>query len=134
MDVEDSRNTDEAMDAMLDQIADVIFSESQENIIRYGAVDTGFMLRSGNVNREFLEKEIIYSAPYAVTVEFGREPGSMPPVQRIKKWLMRKFHLKEKEAENRAWAIAKKIEKSGTKARPFLRDAINVAKAQFSGV
>ena len=134
MDFQNEQATDEAIDQMLNEIVDKIFSESQENIIRYGAVDTGHMLRSGNVNRKFLEKEIVYSAPYAVSVEYGREPGSMPPVQPIKKWLMRKFHMREKEAENTAWAIAKKIQKSGTRARPFLRDAVNTVSAEYGGI
>lgn len=134
MDAENSKSVDMEVDDKLNEIIDAIFSESQENIVRYGAVDTGFMLRSGNVNRVFLEKEIVYSAPYAISVEYGREPGSMPPVEPIKKWLMRKFHMKEKEAENTAWAIAKKIKKSGTRARPFLRDAVRTFSAEIGGI
>lgn len=134
MDAENERTVDQEIDDQLNEIVDKIFSESQENIIRYGAVDTGFMLRSGNINREFLVKEIIYSAPYAVSVEFGREPGHMPPVEPIKKWLMRKFHMSEKKAENTAWAIAKKIQKSGTRARPFLRDAVRTIGAEYGGI
>lgn len=133
MDAENEKSVEKAMDEMLDIIADEIFSLSQENIVRYGAIDTGFMLRSGIVKRDFMQKEIIYSAPYTGIQEFGREPGTMPPTEPIKKWLMRKMHLRESEANDAAWAIARKIASKGTKARPFMRDAINEISVRYGG-
>ena len=133
MDMENDRSVDEALDEMLDNIADELFSESQENIERYGITDTGFMAGHVNVNRSFLRKEIVYSAPYAAVIEFGREPGFMPPVEPIIKWLIRKLHMTEKKAKRIAWAIAKGMERDGTKARPFLRDAINTVKFKYGG-
>jgi len=133
MDAENEQSVDEALNEVMDEIIDEIFSESQENIIRYNVVDTGFMLRSGNINRKFLEKEIVYSAPYAAVEEFGREPGSMPSVEPIARWLMRKLHMPEKKAWGVAWAVAKKMEKRGTQARPFLRDSINNVIFKYGG-
>ncbi len=115
-------------DAYLDEIADFIFTESQENIVKKGAIDEGTLLKSGNINRKFLEKEIVYSAPYAAFVEFGTEPH-MPPVEPLEQWAKRKLGQ-----EGIGWAIAKKIAKEGTEPKPFLRPAIDAAKAKYGGI
>ena len=112
-----------AMDRAMDDIIDSIFTKSQENIVEEGAVDRGTLLKSGNVNRKFLEKEIVYSAPHAVFVEFGTDPH-MPPVDPIMEWARRKLGLPEDEARRVAWAIAKKIEKEGTPGIHFMEKAI----------
>ena len=80
----------DAIDKEMDILIDKIFAESQENLIRphvkvlksgrtINAVttDTSTLMKSGNVNRGYLEKEIVYTAPYATDVEYGNA-GTKP--------------------------------------------------------
>jgi HK97 gp10 family phage protein len=88
--------------------------------------------------------EIESAASYSSAVEFGRSPGTMPPVgdgskEGILYWVRRKgiargWSVKtrrmskatdaQKQAEiSMAWAIAKKIEQRGTQPQPFMRPA-----------
>jgi len=120
-------------DSILDEIADFIFSKSQEIIVAKGAVDEGTLLKSGNVTRKFLEKEVVYTAPYAAFVEFGTDPH-MPPVGPLIDWSRRKLGLNEQEAKKTAWAIAKKIAKEGTEPVSFMRSAVEEARAKYKGV
>jgi hypothetical protein len=85
-------------------------------------------------------------AKYSSAVEFGRSPGTMPPIEGKKNknegilyWVRRKgiargWSVKtrrmskatdaQKQAEiSMAWAIAKKIEQRGTQPQPFMRPA-----------
>lgn len=122
----------EFIDSRLDEVADVIFTKSQENIVAKGIIDEGTLLKSGNINREFLNKTIVYSTPYADSIEFGRLPGSMPPVDSIKEWVRRKLGYKEESEITRiAWAIAKDIKENGSEPRPFLTPAIEEAKLRL---
>lgn len=119
-------------DKLLDDFIDRTFQLSQENLIRDGKVDTGNLLKTGNVNREFLNKKITYPAPYASDVEYGREAGRMPPVESLVKWVQRKVGVKnEKEARQVAWAIAKSIKARGIAASPFLRPALELAQQEY---
>jgi len=122
-------NVEEVLDKALDLIADEIFSLSQENIIKNGSFDQGTLLRSGNVIRNKLEKIIVYSVPYAAAVEFGSAPH-MPPVDPLIGWVGRKLGKAGKEGKSIGWAIAKKIEKEGIQAKPFLRNALEAVMAR----
>lgn len=51
--------------------------------------------------------------PYAIVIEKGRKPGTMPPVDAIALWAVRKLGLSPEEAESAAWGIAKNIQKRG---------------------
>jgi hypothetical protein len=120
------------IDEQLDQVADFIFTKSQENIVNKSIVDEGTLLKSGNINRKYLDKEVVYSVPYADSIEFGRMPGQIPPITPIKLWVQRKLGVSdEKEANRIAWAIAQDIKKNGTDPRPFLTPAIAQAKKRF---
>jgi hypothetical protein len=122
----------EFIDEKLDEIADDILANSQSIIVDKGIVDMGTLLKSGNINRDFLAKEIIYSVPYADQIEFGRLPGSMPPITPIKDWVLRKGIAKdEKEANSIAWAISQDIKMNGMEPRPFLGPAIEQTKIRF---
>lgn len=122
----------EKADAFLDEIADTIFTASQEKIVENGSMNEGTLLKSGFVNRKFLEKEVGYSAPYAAHVEFGTIPH-MPPVEPLKDWAEKRLGFDSKKAQSVAWAIAKKIEKEGTDPKPFFRPAINKAVEKYGG-
>ncbi len=111
-----------AIDKELNDLVDRIFMLSQENIVKKRISDTGFLLKSGIVKHNYLEKEIIYQAPYSDYIEFGTQPH-MPPVEPLQRYAKRK--LRAKNYEEVGWAIANKIRKKGTKPEPFLRPAIN---------
>lgn len=118
-------------DAKLNEMADFIFSKSQENIHRDKIDNTGHLATTANVNRRFLVKEIVYPAPYAAPVEFGTDPH-MPPVKPLQKWAKKKLGLSEKEAKKVGWGVAMKIKKEGTEPKPFLRPAVEEAKEAFA--
>ena len=122
----------EAIDRQLDEVVDFIFTKSQLNIQNLGIIDEGTLLKSGNINRKFLDKEIVYTVPYADSIEFGRVPGFMPPVEPIKGWIKRKLGIRnEAEVNKISWAIAQDIKKNGTDPRPFLTPAINEARVKY---
>ena len=117
------------IDEKLDELATEIFADSQDNIVQLDIVDEGTLLKSGNINREFLEKSIVYPVVYAEPTEFGRLPGVMPPVGPIKAWIRRKgIAQNEKDVNRIAWAISQNIKKEGLMPRPFLSPAIEKAK------
>ena len=72
---------------------------------------------------------VYYDAIYAASVEYGSSPHT-PPQKEIKKWVIHKLGVTEKEADSVAWAIVNSIKKHGTAPHPFLRIALNEAKAK----
>jgi len=128
----DSKELEKVIDDQMDDIIDFIFAQSQQNIVSKNIVDEGTLLKSGIIQRNFLNKKIIYSAPYSDSIEFGRLPGSMPPVAPIKGWVQRKLGVRnDKEAKSIAWAIATDLKKNGTSPRPFLQPAIDLARTRL---
>ena len=117
-------------DEKLDEISDFILSKSQEFHITNGNVDTGLLLRSGNVNRQFLYKEVVYTAPYSSFIEFGTGPHPVSGLV-LERWVERKLRIKQPGAKKVAWAIAHKISKKGTKPYPFLRPAAELARSKY---
>lgn len=123
----------EEIDRVMDDFIDEVFKNSQELLIDQGKVDTSNLLKSGNINREFLKKEIIYSAPYADVIEFGRVPGTMPPVDPIIGWVRRKLGVRsEAQARSIAFAIARAIKARGQDPAPYIMPAFIAAKNKFN--
>lgn len=61
--------------------------------------------------------------------EYGRSPGTLPPVDAIKKWIKTKGIVpKDGDETSLAWAIAKKIQKSGTRAKRNEAPRLEVAE------
>lgn len=113
------------------KIADRIFQLSQENLIEDGHIDTGTMLKTANINRGDGYAMITYPAEYADNIEYGRQPGTQPPLEPLIKWCRRKLKLKDdKEAEKVAWAIVVSIKKRGIAPTRFMRNAIDQALAE----
>ena len=52
---------------------------------------------------------------YGLPVEFGREPGRMPPPQALELWVVRKWGLQGEQAVQASWALARHIAKHDTK-------------------
>ena len=117
--------------------ADYLYDKSQMNLESFGKIDTGMLSNSGKVDHRDEFSVVSFSAPHASSVEFGREPGSMPPVEAIQKWTERKGITDKRPKGERdvlsstAWAIAKHIERFGIKPTPFLRSALTDAKEQL---
>lgn len=129
----DNKHFHDALDVEMDKIADNIFADSQDSIVSQNIIDEGTLLKSGRVVRNYLDKEIVYDVPYADVIEFGRTPGTMPPVSPLIAWVRRKgIARNETEAKSIAWAISKKIEREGTMPRPFLTPAVDKAKARLN--
>lgn len=121
-----------AIDSKLDEMTDSIFANSQNIIVQKNIIDEGTLLKSGDIKRDFLNKEISYGVSYASDIEFGRSPGTMPPIEPIKDWVRRKGLVKTEAGINRfAYNIIKDIERNGQEPRPFLTPAIESEKAKF---
>lgn len=61
--------------------------------------------------------------PYAETVEYGRKPGSFPPVAPIALWAERKLGVAGDEAMSVGFAIARKIFHKGTEGAHMFGDS-----------
>lgn len=58
---------------------------------------------------------MIMGYDYAKYLVEGRPPSSkLPPIQPLVRWATAKFRVSGKQAENIAWAVAKKIKQEGT--------------------
>lgn len=115
------------------QIADFIFTESQQNLVKLGAIDTGFLLKSGKIIDQPSGADIFYDAPYAWAVNFGTDPHGVNP-KVLEGWVRRKLGIKnEKQAKSVAFLIARKISQRGTEPQPFMDQAIETAKIKFKG-
>lgn len=120
------------IDSKMDEIVEDIFAKSQELIVEKSIVDEGTLLKSGNINKAYLNKAIIYTAPYADVIEFGRLPGTMPPSDPIKAWVRRKGIARTDKDVNRiAWAIIKHIKRNGQEPRPFLSPAVEIKRNEL---
>lgn len=51
---------------------------------------------------------------YSEQLAKGREPGKLPPISALERWVTAKFGVTGPQATSMAWAVAKKIEKEGT--------------------
>ena len=83
----------------------------------------GFLVKS--VGHELLELpsfsrlRVHTAAPYAAPLEWGRLPGSMPPVEPLAPWFRRKLGLSPKAALSAAWGYAITLKRRGRRATPF---------------
>lgn len=123
------------LDAGLDDVADEVLAISQDLV----PVDRGTLKKSGRVDREFLEKTVIYDSPEASWNEFGTEPH-MPPEAPIIGWVRRNAAMfgissRSKTAIKKiAQGIRMKIARYGTDPSPFLRPAFDDAEARASEI
>lgn len=123
----------EEIDKEMNLFIDRVFELSQQRLVDDGKIDTGTMFKTANINREFLEKEIVYPALYADIIEFGRHPGSMPPVEPLVKWVKRKLGItNDKKALNIAWGIAVEMKKRGLEGTFFLQQSIDQATSELN--
>jgi hypothetical protein len=122
------------IDEYLDDFADAVIEKASQNLVDMNKIDRGLLLKSGDVNRAFLDKEIVFGVPYADAVEFGQEPGSMPPPQSLEKWIRRKLGVTNpKEIRQVSFAIAQKIKQKGIQPAPYLFPAAVTVEKDFRG-
>jgi len=99
----------------------------QENITAKGITFQGSLRRSVQVNQATWDKGVVgVGEKYGSVVEAGRRPGGkMPPVKAIERWAEIKLN-----AKGAGFVIAKKIQRQGTKAQPFVEPAFR-SEAQY---
>jgi hypothetical protein len=117
------------LDKLLDDSCDKMLRESSKQVEKFS--DTGELLGSGDMDLRPLHKEVFFKAPHAIWLEFGTDPHppSRKMIEALTTWARRK--LLADDPEGAAWAIAKKIEKEGTEAKPFLRPGFDAGVAYF---
>ncbi len=66
--------------------------------------------------------------PYPAVIEFGRQPGRMPPPDQLVRWVQLKLGVPESAAPGVAFTVARAIGRRGIKGRfPFKRGWESVA-------
>lgn len=114
-----------------------IVATAKDNLRRNKSVVTGMLRASGKVQQVANDADSVdagfFSDPsaggYAFFVENGRRAGRMPPVDQLAQWFKKKHRIgNPKEALARAWGLAKKIAREGTRPHPFFKPAIEACK------
>ena len=136
------------IDKKMDDFTDRVFQLSQENLtikhpklFKDGSTkdvittDKGTLLKTGRTDKKFLNKTIIYAAPYASDVEFGNDGIPVNPKE-LEIWVRRKL-FKNKPAKDStimrvANNIAKALGERGQAADSYLRPAIEQATQEFN--
>ncbi len=123
------------LDAGLDDVADEVFAISQDLV----TVDRATLKKSARVEREFLEKIVIYDSPEAIWNEYGTDPH-MPPEEPIIGWVRRNAAMfgissRSRSAVNKiANGIRMKIARYGTDPSPFLRPAFDDTQTRAKNI
>ena len=124
---------------VLDQYGDRVRLQMIENLQENGSNNTGTLAKSitYRLSIENLSTTIDVNAWYGIVLEdgIGRKSGRIPPLIPIQNWIRRK-NLRPKPGttvEQFAFAIARKIAKSGTnpKPKPFAAPAVASVKQSF---
>jgi len=116
-----------ACEKVLRRIGRIITTKARELVPK----DEGRLRDSIDYKVEGTTVTVYTPLEYAWVMEYGRQPGRMPPVEPLREW------AKRHGLEGKEWAIAKKIQREGIKAgtvenpvvtptgqRPFLRPAV----------
>ena len=77
-----------------------------------------------------LTGRVTTAAVYGEPVEFGRKPGSMPPVEQtgLELWVRRKLGVPPNEVESVAYAIAISIKRKGTQGKFMFKKGFEASK------
>ncbi len=124
--------TEEISKEVMRDLADFIFTRSQDNIVSMGISDTGALLISGEIREEGGKVIIEYTAPYAAAVNDGTDKHFVDP-EELLSWVDRKLGVPSKDVLKVAKIIADKIAKFGTKPKPYMSNAIEIAKVKYKG-
>jgi len=99
-----------------------------------GTTDTGRLANSIATEEEAsgLDYRVGTNLNYATAIEYGLPPGTRPDPEALQGWVRRKLGVRDpREARSVAYAIAKKIERSGTDAQPYLHPAAEQERPEF---
>ena len=127
-----AENTDKIAKAIMRDFGDFIFTGSQDNITSMGIDDTGALRLSGDIKEIGGIIIIEYTAPYAKFVNDGTDPHTID-TNVLLAWVERKLSVPSKDVIKVAKRIANKIAKFGTEPKPFMDNAIAVAKEKYKG-
>ncbi len=98
---------------------------------RKKAVNTGAYKSAWRAQQISADRWRVANAmPYAAVIEFGRRPGSFPPIGPIRLWAVRKLGISMEEASGVAFLIARKIARNGIAGRFVLQEQIDNGKVQ----
>jgi len=71
--------------------------------------------------------ELAMTATYGAPLEYGRKPGSFPPVDALEYWVIRKLGITE-DSRSVAFLIARKIARVGTKGAFMFKEGLVAAR------
>lgn len=66
---------------------------------------------------------------YWEVIEHGRKPGTLPPVQKIFEWMVKRGIPTK---GGREWAVAKSIQENGIRPTPILRGIMTEVKTSYT--
>ena len=66
--------------------------------------------------------------PYAPVVEYGRKPGKFPPVDVIKKWVIRKLQVPEEEVDSVAFLVGRHIATHGIEGKFMFKEGLEASE------
>lgn len=122
---------EDQLEQKIHDIADYIFTRSQELIVEHNSIFTSNLLQDADITKiGKCAYRIHYKAPYAQWVEYGTEPHWIPPGV-LDDWVRIKLGVKPKEVHKVAYLIARKIATKGTKEHPYMRPSILEAIFKF---
>lgn len=70
--------------------------------------------------------------PYPSVINFGRTPGWFPPPEALERWVQLKLRVPAKRVKGVAFAVARKISRTGIKGRRFMEKGFQAAKSRVN--
>lgn len=118
----------------IEELAYEIAAEIVAILEAEGHVYTGKLAKTVSVVADGDPMEFVVGteAPYALYVEWGTRPRSVP-FEVIAEWVETKFGLTGKERDDVAWAIIKKISTEGIKGIRFTYRATDNVVRRYGG-
>lgn len=126
---------------ILEQYANDIRNSYQDSLIKNDRIASGYLLN--NIDFKVINEGNVFNVTFMMPkyweyVEYNTKPH-LPPVNKILEWIQVKPILPQPNdkgklptPESLAWAIAKKIEKSGTKGTHDLENTVNDVLTNFT--
>lgn len=120
-----------------------IVATAKANLRKNKSVVTGMLSSSGRVQKVANDPDSVDAGffsdnsrgGYAFYVENGRRAGKMPPVDELAQWFKKKHRIgNPKEALARAWGLAKRIAREGTRPHPFFKPAIEANRQEVEQI
>ena len=123
----------EEIDKTMNDYIDRVLELCIRQLIDDGKVDTAQLIKTANINRTFLEKELVFPVDYAEVVNYGRRADSkMPPPKSLYDWVRRKLGVPQKDVPKVSFLIARAIGERGIEGTFFLENSIEQANKEFT--